>query len=208
MPRVEPGQSNTEQKAGAVATAATAQVPTVGGVLSGFVRDPGRHLLAKWNWKSALMSSFFRALIFFFTNLVAGWHAAAGAMMAEMALRGVTSGFYGAVTEAFSTAQPTWAAMTAAMFLLPCFSHSLEFVVHSMRHTPKLGLSIASSVVFTAFSTAFNFFAMQRGALTVGQGSRPLHEDLGRVPCLILEFLWAGPRVVLQNLGSWKRETP
>ena len=71
---------------------------TVAEVLVELVRDPGRYLIARWNWKSALMSSLLRATIFFFTNLVAGWHAALGAMCAELILRSATSGFYGALT--------------------------------------------------------------------------------------------------------------
>lgn len=173
---------------------------SVGGVLAALARDPGRYLLARWNWKSALMSSLLRATIFFCTNLVAGLHAALGAMLAELILRGATSGFYGAITEALSSARPTWAAATAAMILLPLMAHSIEFVVHWLRHTPKLALSIGSSVVFTAISTAFNLYAMQRGALRVGHGSRPLQEDLTRVPGLILDFLLAGPRYVVRAL--------
>jgi hypothetical protein len=175
---------------------------TVAEVLEALLRDPGRYLVARWNWKSAVLSSSLRASIFFFTNLVAGWHAALGAMLAELALRSLTSGFYGAVTEAFSTARPAWAAMTAAMLLLPFFAHSLELLVHWMRHTPKLGLSIATSVSFTAVSTAFNLYAMRRGALTVGHGSNSLRDDLRRVPRLILDFLIAIARAVSRSL--WK----
>jgi hypothetical protein len=178
---------------------------TVVAVLKGLVRNPGRYLFSRWNWKSALLSSLLRATIFFFTNLVAGWHAALGAMLAELALRSVTSGFYGAVTEAFASARPAWAAFTAAMLLLPCAAHSFEFIVHWLRHTPKLGLSITVSVAFTAISTAFNLYAMQRGAFIVGDGSRPLHEDLSRLPRLIVQFLTAGPRIVIRSLFSLVR---
>ena len=173
---------------------------TVAAVLGDMVRNPARHLLSKWNWKSAVLSSGLRAAIFFSTNLVAGWHAALGAMGAELALRSVTSGFYGAFTEAFASVQPAWAAMTATMLLLPFVAHSLEFLVHSLRHTPKLGLSVAASVTFTAISTAFNLYAMQRGALTVGHGSRPLREDLGRIPSLLFAFLTAGPRIIVGHV--------
>jgi hypothetical protein len=178
---------------------------TVAAVLVELMRDPGRYLISRWNWKSALMSSLVRATIFFFTNLVAGWHAALGAMLAELILRSATSGFYGALTEAFASARPSWAAITTAMVLLPCVSHSLEFLVHWLRHTPKLGLSITTSMAFTAISTAFNLFAMQRGALIVGHGSRPLQEDLSRVPGLIAEFLLAGPRIIVSGIVGRKR---
>jgi hypothetical protein len=176
--------------------------PTVGSVFEGLLHHPVRNLIHRWNWKSALLSSLSRAAIFFFTNLVAGWHAAVGALLAEMALRAATSGFYGAVTESFSEARPAWAAMTAAMVVLPLFTHSLEFLVHWLRGTPKLGLSIATSVIFTALSTSFNVYAMRHGALTVGRKSKSLRDDLGRIPPLLGQFLLAGPRALLRHLGD------
>ncbi len=173
---------------------------TVAQVLRDLARHPARYLLSQWNWKSAVTSSLLRASIFFCTNLVAGLHAAIGAMLAELLFRSLTSGFYGAITEAFASARPTWTAMAAAMVLLPLVAHSLEFLVHWLRHTPELALSMVTSIAFTGFSTAFNLFAMQRGALTVGRGSQSLQKDLSRIPGLIVEFLLAGPRVVLRGL--------
>ena len=174
--------------------------PTAGAVLRGLLRHPVRNLIRRWNWKSALLSSLFRAAIFFFTNLVAGWHAAVGALLAELALRAATSGFYGAVTEAFSEARPTWAAMAAAMVVLPLVTHSLEFLVHWLRGTPKLGLSIGASVIFTALSTSFNVYAMRHGVLTVGGESKSLREDFGRILPLLGQFLLAGPRSIFRYL--------
>jgi hypothetical protein len=175
-------------------------VPTVGAALFKLIRHPIRHLLRRWNWKSALLSSILRASIFFCTNLVAGWHAAMAAMLAELMLRGITSGFYGAVTEALSEARPAWSAMVSAMVVLPILNHSLEFLVHWLRGTPKLGLSITTSVFFTAFSTAFNLYIMRHGVLTVGGGSGPLRQDLARIFPLLGRFLLAGPRALLHRI--------
>jgi hypothetical protein len=175
---------------------------TVGAVVQRLVRHPVEHLIHRWNWKSALLSSFFRAAIFFFTNLAAGWHAAVGALLAELALRAVTSGFYGAVTEAFSEARPAWAAMATAMVVLPALNHSLEFLVHWLRGTPKLGLSISASVIFTALSTSFNVYAMRHGVLTVGRTSKSLREDLGRILPLLGQFLLAGPRAIARQFRA------
>jgi len=174
---------------------------TVGSVLKDLIRHPIRFLVWRWNWKSAVMSSLFRALIFLFANLSAGWPAASKAMSTELVLRLITSGFYGAITEAFAAARPVWAAMGAVMVLMPCVNHSLEFVVHWMRGTPNLFASIASSVVFTAISTAFNLYAMQRGVLTVGKGSRSLWDDLCRVVPLFFGFVIAGPRLIARRLS-------
>ena len=181
---------------------AAANAPTAGGVLAGLVRHPVRYLVHRWNWKSALLSSLIRAAIFFFTNLVAGWHAAVGALLAELVLRAATSGFYGAITEAFSQARPVWAGTAAAMVVLPVVNHSLEFLVHWLRGTPKLGLSISASVAFTAFSTAFNVYAMRHGVFTVGGKSKSLGEDLSRILPLLGQFLLAGPRALIRVLES------
>src|SRR5271165_258109 len=102
---------------------------------------PMESLVRRWNWKAAFMSALVRAWIFFFANLTAGWRAAAGAMLAEYAYRGITSGFYGALTQNFSRVQPAWQAVLAAMILLPLSSHSLEFLVHWLRHTPHIKTS-------------------------------------------------------------------
>jgi hypothetical protein len=162
-------------------------------------------LIRRWNWKSAVLSSLVRAGIFFFTNLVAGWHAAVGALLAELALRAATSGFYGAITELFSEARPAWAGMTAAVVVLPLVNHSLEFLVHWLRGTPKLGLSMTASVVFTVCSTSFNVYAMRHGVLTVGGGSKSLREDLGRILPLLRQFILAGPRAMFRHLSVGNR---
>jgi hypothetical protein len=169
-------------------------------VLHNLIRDPIHHLVLRWNWKAALLSSLFRALLFLFVNLVAGWPAALRAMSTELVFRFATAGFYGAITEAFAAARPAWSAAVATMVLLPCVNHSLEFMVHWMRGTPNLSVSIATSVLFTALSTAFNLYAMQRGTLIVGQGSRSLRHDLCRVVPLFFSFLMAGPRLIAQRL--------
>jgi hypothetical protein len=194
------GEAPTEMKAGAPVEQPTIyNAPTVGSVFEGILRHPVQHLVHRWNWKSALLSSLFRAAIFFFANLVAGWHAAVGALFAELALRAATSGFYGAVTESFSEARPVWAATTAAMVILPLFTHSLEFLVHWLRGTPKLGLSITASIIFTAISTSFNVYAMRHGVLTVGRTSKSLREDLGRILPLLGQFLLACPRALVRH---------
>ena len=168
-------------------------------------RHPVRNLFVRWNWKAALLSSLLRGTIFFCTNLISGWHAAVGALLAEFALRAATSGFYGAITEALSAAQPAWVATAAAMVVLPFLGHSLEFLVHWLRGTPKLALSIGTSMIFTAFSTAFNLFAMRRGVLITSGKSKPLSHDLGRVPILFMEL--RSPRLKRRS-ESWLGHFP
>jgi hypothetical protein len=155
------------------------------------VMHPWRHVGRRWNYKSAVMSSLFRAQIFFLANLPAGPDAAVAAMSVEFVFRFVTAGFYGALTQAFRHVQPAWSATLTVMVLLPLVGHTMELGVHWWRATPRLGTSLTASVAVTVVSTAFNLFAMRRGALIVGEGSRPLWHDLARMPALLAAFLFS-----------------
>jgi hypothetical protein len=167
--------------------------PTVGEVLRHFMQKPGKYLLARWNWKSAVLSSILQSAIFFFSNLNGGLHAAFSAMTTELLFRGATSGFYGAVTEALRDAEPPWAAALTAMLLLPLASVASEFLVHWLRGTPNIAASIAASMVFTALSTLFNLYAMRRDVLVVGSSRRSLRQDLIRLPHLLFDFAILAP---------------
>jgi hypothetical protein len=167
------------------------------------VREPAKYLLYRWNWKSALLSSALRAGLFFAVNLSAGLHAALAAMETELVFRGVTSGFYGALTKAFCDAEPPWTAALTVMLLLPVANHSLELLVHWLRGTQKLLPSIAASMVLTAFSSLFNYYIMRRGAMIVGSGRTSLATDLARLPRLTLDFITWIPRYMARR-ASYK----
>jgi hypothetical protein len=172
--------------------------PSVFQVLRAIVQHPIETIARRWNWKSAVLSSTIRGLIFFAANLPAGRHAALAALLTELTFRGVASGFYGALTEAFRCAEPEWAASLVAMLLLPLAGHSAEFVVHLLRGTMKLKTSIIASVCFTAISTLFNLYAMRRGALITGEGQQTLRSDMKRMPRLVAGFVICGP------LAAWR----
>jgi hypothetical protein len=176
--------------------------PTVGAVVADIVAHPIDRLVWRWNWKSAVLSALIRGSLFFAVNLTAGWHAAVGAFTAELVFRGLTSGFYGAITQAFVPARPVWVATATTMVLLPLVSHLLEFAVHYARGTPQLAESIAASAAFTGLSTAFNLFAMRRGALVIGPRRAPIGDDLRRMPRLVIEFAAA---VVGALSPLWRR---
>jgi hypothetical protein len=183
--------------------------PTVWFALCDLVKHPVRHLVYGWNWKSAVTSSGVRALLFFFANIAAGPAAALRAMLTELALRGVTAGVYGSITQGFRRAEPRWAGMLVAMIVVPALTHSLEYLVHSLRGTPHLGLSILVSVCFTVISTAFNLYAMREGLLIVGEGSKSLGADMKAMPRLIGAFLGAAATVPFRwfkNLGQDEQE--
>ena len=148
-----------------------------------------KQIFERWNWKAALFSSLVRGFIFLFANLRSGWRAAAGAMLAEWLFRAATSGYYGAITQALGEVEPEWQAIAGAMVLLPLLSHSLEFLLHRLRHTPHLAASLISSITFTMFSTLFNLYAMRRGSMVVGRGAPSLADDMRGLPCMIGGFL-------------------
>jgi hypothetical protein len=175
---------------------------TVSGVIRSLCADPMELLIRRWNWKSALLSPLFRGLIFFCANLTAGLRAAEGALVTELCYRALTAGFYGALTQSFSTAEPAWAATLVALALLPLGSHSLEFAVHVLRHTPNLAVSFTSSICFTALSTLFHLYAMRRGALLVRSGATSLVEDMSRMPRLLVGFIVAGPLTLVASLAK------
>src|SRR5271165_3632296 len=131
-----------------------------------------------WNWKAALLSSLFRSSVFFTANLSAGRKAAVAAMMTELVYRAVTSGFYGALTQRFSRIQPAWRAAVTAFLLLPLVQHSLELLVHFLRGTANLRVSIGASVAFTGLSTLVNLCLMRNGVLVTGEGCKTLGQDL------------------------------
>jgi len=172
---------------------------SVGQVMLALIRHPVRRLLWRWNWKSAVLSSGFRSILFFLTNLSAGLGAAVAAMLTELGFRGTTAGFYGALTQAFRHAQPHWLAAITVMVLLPVVTHTIEFGVHWLRGTERLKESILVSCLFTVVSTLFNLFAMRRGTFIVGEGRASLLHDLRVLPRLIVAFIAAIVRGIVHG---------
>jgi hypothetical protein len=168
--------------------------------LFSLVSRPVDLLVRRWNWKAAFFSSLIRGIIFLLANLRSGWRAAVGAMLAEWCYRALTSGFYGAITQTLGEIEPEWQGAAGAMVLLPLSSHSLEFLVHWLRHTPHLKASIVSSLSFTAISTLFNFYAMRRGTMVVGDNCPSLGHDMRAMPRVIGGFLAVIPLWVVRSL--------
>ena len=180
--------------------------PTVPGVLRELASHPVDCLVRRWNWKAALTSALMRGGIFFSVNLSAGLDAALGVLLTEFVFRTLTSGFYGSILQAFRRAEPAWAAALATLVLLPLCNHTLEWLIHRWRGTPKLAQSIVASVTFTVVSTMFNLYIMRKGALVVGENSGSLWADMKRMPGLMASFVAAGPvavyRLVLRSRTS------
>jgi hypothetical protein len=183
-----------------------AEKSTVSGVLRDLVSHPMDCLVRRWNWKAALTSALMRGGIFFSVNLSAGLDAALGVLMTEFVFRTLTSGFYGSILQSFRRVEPAWAAALTTLVLLPLCNHTLEWLIHYTRGTPKLARSIVASVTFTVLSTLFNLYIMRKGALVVGENSGSLWDDMKRMPGLMASFAAAGPlavyRLVLRSRSS------
>lgn len=146
-----------------------------------------------WNWKAAILSALYRAPIFFFTSLRGGLTGALSAMLIESLFRTVTSGFYGAATQALRRFQPEWLAFTLILVVLPGLVQLLEAAMHWLRGTHNLKAGLWVSLTVTAISSLFNFYAMRRGTLLTGGEGQSFGRDLKRIPLLIGGFLAAGP---------------
>jgi hypothetical protein len=173
-------------------------------ILGEMFRRPGEILVRRWNWKAAVTSSLVRAAIFFAVNLTAGTEAAIAAFVTELVFRICTSGFYGAIAQQLSRIRPSWKSMLYAVLVLPIANHTLEFLAHWYRGTPELTLSILASVTFTALSSSFHVFVMRRGLLVVGDASRPLSEDLSKMPRAVASFA-AAPFIWLWRRSRQRR---
>jgi hypothetical protein len=156
-------------------------------------RHPAR-LLVLWNWKSALLSLLLRGPIFLVASVHRGWRTAMAALLTESIFCVLSAGFYGALVEALRHAQPLWLTGVFLTVLIPAFSWALEYLLHWFRGTPHLRPAEIASLVISALSALFNWYAMRRGALLVGKGSAAFRADLRRLPNLVAGFLVVLPR--------------
>ncbi|MCW5963141.1 MAG: hypothetical protein KIT83_03805 [Bryobacterales bacterium] len=183
MLEVQPGMAQASR------TPEGTPAPSVANVLVAIVRHPGHYLIAHWNWKSAVTSAIVRGLLFFFTNLSAGFSAASWALLLQFVYRAATSGFWGSFTQALRTARPHWLAALTVGVGLTGFAHLLEFLVAWLGDTAELKRSIIVSICFTVISNLFNLYVMQRNALVVGEHGDSLTRDMARMPGLIAGFV-------------------
>jgi len=153
--------------------------------------NPYRHLIRRWNYKSACISAFSRGIAVLLANLSSGGAGAFGAMVTEICYRSLASGFYSSATQSFRFARPFWRAWLVSAGLLPVFGETVEFFLHRMRGTHRLGATIVVSTMITAISTLIELLAMRRGVLTVGKTSGSLIQDLKKL--ITLKFVSRRP---------------
>ncbi len=146
------------------------------------------------------MSAVYRAPIFFLTTLRAGWRLAISAMFAETVFRVVTSGFYGAITQAIRKLEPAWLSVVIVLILAPAVVQLLELGVHLLSHTPNLKNGVLVSTAMTAVASLFNWYSMRQGAMLTGQNASPFISDLARFPVLIYGFVMAIPKAITMHI--------
>ena len=185
-------------------------------------RSLGQHplqIIARWNWKSALLGAVLRAS-FYFTVYKASkesWIVTLTAVLLELAFRFLTSGISGSLVQSFRRATPIWLATTIVTISLPIFSHTVEFITHYSQENFFSNVFAASennarqkafaiSVLFSVLSALFNLFVMLHGVLLVGAGeeTKSFWSDMKRIPFLVVEFVAYLPVQILKFMNKGK----
>jgi hypothetical protein len=177
---------------------------TVDTVLLCLAINPYRHLIKRWNWKAACLSVCSRSTAILVVNISAGPDGAIGAMCAEACYRSLTSGFHSAVNQAFRYARPIWVTSAVSVLLVPLIGESIDWIMHSLLGTQRLGATIEVSLILTALSTLFELFAMRHGILIVGPNGSSLIDDLRKIPDLVGSYLSDGARSIVPFLPELK----
>jgi hypothetical protein len=164
---------------------------TVIGVLTQTIKHPIKMIFWRWNWKSAFFAGLFRGSMYFFTHLTEGWRAALGAMSVEFFFRVFQGGISGALVQGLRNASPAWAVTLFVMVLMPIYSHTVEYTLHTLHGDQNRGKSLLISISFSIISAVFNLFAMRRGVMITGDDSQneSLWADLKKFPRIVVEFV-------------------
>ncbi len=155
-----------------------AQQPRLKDLLAGIILRP-EQLILYWNWKAALLSITLRGPIFFTAALQKGWGAA--------------------LVQILKDATPQWLTVTLLTVVFPGILQAVEYILHGLRGTPHLHAAAAISLCVGAMATLFNWFAMRRGVMLVGEESGGLWSDLRRMPIVFFNFVAALPRWIAQR---------
>jgi hypothetical protein len=164
---------------------------------------PGQHLLPMlaflvchplrilylWNWKSAWLSILLRAPIFLAATAHRGLRTTLAAVLTECFFCALTAGFYGALIQNLRNAKPPWLTALFLALAVPATFQVLEAYLHWARGTPHLRIAEGASITVAVVSSLFNWYAMQQGALLVGNEGRSFRSDLRRLPRLLVSFL-------------------
>ena len=182
-------------------TDAIATGPRFVALLLDILRRP-QQLFLLWNWKSALLSIVLRGPIFFVAAVRHGWEAAMAALLTESVFCTLSAGFYGAVVQTMKDAEPQWLTGIFLTLVVPASFQALEYLLHWFRSTPHLRIAGIVSLVVSAISALFNWYAMRRGTLLVGREGGGFGGDLRRLPRLLFGFLAILPGKIARRRQS------
>ena len=147
----------------------------------GVIRHPVRIFVFDWNWKAAVLSATFRAVLFAFATMRRGDGALRGVWI-ELVFRLCVSGFWGSLLQAYRSAEPVWLAGVFAMVVLPASAHLLEYLALRQGGASHIGAGMFISIAVTIGSLAFNWMLMRKGLFVTGKGTGTLLGDLRRLP--------------------------
>jgi hypothetical protein len=160
--------------------------------LSALLRNPWQHVVLRWNSKAAVLSAFFRGVIFLIASVKSHHAGRASGVFAEALFGAVSAGFFGALTQSLRFAQPEWLAALLLAGVFPLAFQLGDFTFHAALGTQVFLIGMISSAVFTVLSSGFNLYIMRRGTLLVGEEGNPFSQDLSALPRLALMFVVAG----------------
>ena len=174
--------------------AAAEQCLSVVDALADLAVHPARTFVYSWNWKSALLSVWLRAPIFFFATMRRGLAAISIAVVVEAVYSAAISGCYGAFMQKLRNARPPWAAGILIVIVMPAILFWFDYLVHRATAMPNLKGGMVAAGIFSLLSSLFNWFLMSRSSLLVGKEGHSLANDLKRMPRLVVDFLALVPR--------------
>jgi hypothetical protein len=167
-----------------------------------FLFSHPQRILLLWNWKAAWLSILLRGPIFFAATAHRGPKATLAALLTECAFCALTAGFYGALIQNLRDAKPVWLTALFLTVFVPSIFQVLEAYLHWVWGTPHLRIAEGVSIIVSAISALFNWYAMKRGTLLVGGEGRSLASDLRRLPGLLLSFFSLLPRCLRGQSSS------
>ena len=133
---------------------------------------PDFYLLARWNWKSALLSAVVRCSLFLRSSSI--W-----APLVEFSLALAIAGFLGAFAQAYRDARPRWLALLLASGFPLGVLHICEFAVHPRSGVPVR--NILFSILYSVVASAFTVVLMKRGIWLSGEEQTSLADDFRKI---------------------------
>ena len=163
---------------------------TVWGATVGVVIHPWQIFVRDWNWKAALLSALFRAVLYGFAAVPRGPGAMRGVWI-ELGFRILVGGFWGSLLQAYRGARPAWLAGLFAVLLLPGGAHTLEYMALKAGGATHIGAGMFMSIIVSVGSLLINWLLMRKGLLVTGKGTATLADDLRRLPAALAEIFTA-----------------